>query len=359
MTLLRGGEEAFPAMLAAISAATRSVCLETYILVADRTGWRFAEALIERARAGVSVRLIYDGIGGMSLPREYIDTLEQGGVEVIEYHPIRPWRPRFNLNLRDHRKILVVDDQVAFTGGLNISDDYAAESDGGRGWYDLHCQLSGQVVHDLARLFRRVWIREGGRPYPPSRLPSSIERVPVLARIIDNRHLRQRGKIRRAYIRAIKRAHSSIEIMNAYFLPDPGICRALRRAARRGVSVRIIVPQVSDIRVVGWAGEYLYGSLLAHGIEILGWPDRMMHAKSAVVDATWSTVGSYNLDHRSLVYNLEVVIETVDPGIGALMHAEFEAGARCCARLDLQAWQNRPIWRKCLAWLFYQLRRWL
>ena len=167
ITLLRGGEEAYPAMLDAISKAERTVFLETYILASDAIGQRFAEALRERARHGVTVRLIYDAVGGFGLRREFIARLERDGVRVLAYHPIAPWKARFGVTRRDHRKILVVDDAVGFTGGINISDDYIPPGHGGAGWFDVHCRVCGPIVAELSRLFRRVWINEGGALYPP------------------------------------------------------------------------------------------------------------------------------------------------------------------------------------------------
>jgi cardiolipin synthase A/B len=353
---LRGGSEAYPAMLDAIARARDSVCLETYILNDDAVGERFAHALCERARAGVTVRLIYDAIGCIALPRSFLRPLAGAGVALLEYHPIAPWRERFMLSRRDHRKILVVDDRVAFTGGLNIGCEYIPESEGGEGWHDMHCRIVGPVVQDFARLFRRVWIREGGRPYPVPRPGAQPLPGGSLARVLDNSKMRRRWSIRRAYLRAINRAVRSITVMNAYFLPDHGICAALRRAVRRGVRVRIIVPDVSDVPVVAYASRYLSAKLVRDGVEILCWPERMMHAKTAVVDSVWATIGSYNLDTRSLHYNLEVGIEVVDPAFGAEMDAQFEADARRCLPMSIDAWERRPRLDRFLSWMFYQLR---
>ena len=313
LTLLRAGGETFPAMLAAIAAARRSIILETYILENDRTGARFAAALRERARAGVTVRLMYDGVGGFGVDDAYVAALRSDGVQVLVYHPVAPWRRRFHLTRRDHRKILVVDDVVGFAGGLNIGDDYAALVDGGRGWHDMHCQVRGPVVIDLARLFRRVWINEGGPPYPiPSGRSGRGDGAPrqppapgmALARIVDNRKYRKRRAIRRAYLRAINRAERTIHLENAYFLPDLGLAAALTRAVKRGVAVRVIVPGDSDVTAVHYASLWAHRTLVKHGIQILHWLGSMMHAKTAVIDGAWSTVGSYNLDNVSLLYNL-------------------------------------------------------
>ena len=373
--ILRGAAEVYAAMLQAIAEAEYSVCLETYILACDRTGERFAAALGERARRGVAVRLIYDAVGSRGMRSEYLEALERDGVEIIEYHPLEPWKKHFGVFRRDHRKVLVVDDRVAFAGGFNITDAHLPVEEGGEGWYDIHCRVRGPIVHDLARLFRRVWVREGGRPYPVARPQGSAvgERAgrtsysnlvqpecgSSLARVVDNRKVRQRWKIHRAYLHAIKRARDSIHIMNAYFLPDRGIRRALRRARNRGVEVRVIVPERSDILVVGYAGRHMYRSLLEHGIEIVMWPDTMMHAKAAIIDSVWASVGSYNLDSLSLTRNLEVMIEVIDPALASEADRRFIQDAEACIPLTVESLEQRPMVDKMLSWFFYQFRRWM
>ncbi|GAB4560384.1 MAG: phospholipase D-like domain-containing protein [Haliangiales bacterium] len=366
--VLRGGEEAYPAMLAAIAAATESVCLETYILYADAVGERFADALCERAAAGVATRLIYDAVGSFGIPEGFLARLREAGVEVLEYHPVLPWKARFRLIRRDHRKILVVDDEVAFTGGINLSDDYLPVEEGGNGWHDVHCRVRGPAVLDLARLFHRVWVREGGKMYkaPPrsgsrrGRLHPSARPVGTcLVRVLDNRLHRKRWLIRYAYLHAINRARRSISLMNAYFLPDRGVCKALTRAVARGVRVRVIVPEVSDVPAIVYAGRYLYRQLIQDGVEILCWPEVMMHAKIAVIDDHWFTIGSYNFDNLSLRYNLEVALEGVDTKIGAEMAGHFERDAAECRSMTITDIERRSFFDKLASWIFYQLRRWL
>ncbi len=362
VALLRAGGEAFPAMLAAIAAARRTIVLETYILEDDRTGQRFADALCERAAAGVEVRLMYDAIGGFGLAASYLARLRAAGVLVVEWNPIAPWRARFAWSHRDHRKILVVDDEVGFTGGVNISDDYAAVADGGKGWHDLHCELRGPVVRDLARLFRATWIRAGGRPYPPPPAADAADapRAGTTAvRVVDNRKRSRRGAIRRAYVRAIDRAQVAVHLANAYFLPDRGLRRALVRAARRGVDVAVIVPGRSDVRTVAYAQLFVANQLAKAGVRILRWDGPMMHAKSAVVDGVWSAVGSYNLDARSWLYNLEVIVEVIDRDVGAAMDALWFADSLHTTPFAPGDYARLPWWRRALAWTAFRLRRWL
>jgi cardiolipin synthase len=361
ITQLVDGGETFPAMLRAIAGAKRSVCLETYILVEDRTGMRFAATLLERASAGVKVRLMYDAFGGFGVSDEFVDALTSGGVEVVQFHPIAPWRRRFSLSRRNHRKILVVDDEIGFTGGLNISDDYAAAEDGGKGWRDTHCELRGPIVADLARSFRRTWLYAGGAPYAAPPPAETIARTAgtSLARLLENTQRRRRRRIRRAYIAAINAAAHRVLIENAYFLPDRAVRSALRRAVGRGVDVQVIVPGSSDVRLIELAGLMLFRRLARAGVTILRWRGVMLHAKTAVIDAIWSTIGSYNLDNISLVYNLEDTVEVLDPEHGAAMVRQFETDLANTDRFDEHSWTALPWWKKAAAWLAYQVRRWL
>jgi cardiolipin synthase len=361
VTQLVSGGETFPAMLRAIAGAQKSVCLETYILEQDTTGQRFAAALIERAKAGVTCRLLYDAVGGFGVGSSFLAALTDAGVQVVQFHPIAPWRRRWNLARRDHRKILVVDDEIGFTGGLNISDDYAAVEDGGRGWRDTHCEMRGPIVADLARSFRRTWLYSGGTPY---RAPPPAERVPrtagtSLARLLDNTHRRRRRRIRRAYLAAINGATREILIQNAYFIPDRGVRAALRRAVHRGVDVRVICPGRSDVRIIELASLLVFRRLARAGVKILRWRGVMLHAKTAVVDALWSTIGSYNLDYISLLYNLEDTVEVLDPELGDVMTRQFAIDAANADPFDESTWVALPWWKKAGAWLAFQIRRWL
>jgi len=366
VTVLRDGGATYSAMLAALAAAERTICFETYILAADVTGDRFKAVLSERAQAGVSVRIIYDAVGSFGLPQSWVDELRAAGCEVIDFNPIAPWRRRFRLSHRDHRKIIVVDDRVGFTGGLNIANDYAAVADGGVGWHDMHCQVTGPIVLDLARMFRRTWLRCGGTPY---RSPPAASSEPTVSadgevgapgafvRLLDNTLRRQRTTVRRAYLQVIKSAKRFVLIENAYFLPDRGLRRALAKAVARGVDVRVLVPGNSDVRLIEWAGLYVFRRMARRGIKILRWRGVMMHAKTATVDALWSTIGSYNFDAQSRFNNLEVTIEILDRATGQALVENFERDLANADPFDERSWMSLPWWRKALAWVGYRLRR--
>ena len=360
VTVLRDGGETYPAMLAALAAAERSICFETYILAADLTGDRFKAALIERARAGVAVRIIYDAVGSFGLPESWVDELRSAGCQVIDFNPISPWRRRFRLSHRDHRKIIVVDDRVGFTGGLNIANDYASVEDGGVGWHDVHCRVTGPIVLDLARMFRRNWLRCGGPPYPAP--PAAGHAQPhghVFLRLLDNTQRRQRTIVRRAYLHVIKHARERVLIQNAYFLPDRGLRRALTKAAARGVNVQVMIPGNSDVKLAQWAALYVLRRLARRGVRIFLWSGVMMHAKTATVDALWSTIGSYNFDAQSRFNNLEVTVEILDPATGQTLVANFERDIANAEPFDERAWLRLAWWHKALAWISYRLRRFL
>ena len=358
VTVLRDGGATYPAMLEAIQAARESICLETYILASDTTGDRFKIALVERARAGVKVRVIYDAVGSFGISDAWVDDMRTAGIEVIDFNPIAPWRRRFNLSHRDHRKLLIVDNEIGFTGGLNIANDYASVEEGGVGWHDMHCRMRGAIVYDMARLFRRNWIRSGGESYPPIPRPKDAGGPGAsFARLLENTRRRNKATFRRAYVHVIRAAKHIVRVENAYFLPDRGIRRALISAAARGVDVQIIVPGRSDVRIIEWASLFVLRNLARRGIKIWRWRGTMMHAKTATVDAVWSTIGSYNFDAQSRFNNLEVTVEILDAATADALVKTFELDTAHADPFDEHVWLQLPWWRKALAWIGYRLRR--
>ena len=361
LEILRDGDQTFPAQLAAIAAARRSVCLEIYIFEDDVIGRQFIDAMCERANAGVAVRFLYDGVGSFSLPDSALEEMSRAGVQLVEFHPVAPWRSRFNWRLRDHRKILVVDDEIAFVGGLNIGKEYASKEQGGGGWHDMHCSLRGPIVSDLSRTFRRNWIANDGRDYPAAPRAESVAPTAgqSFARMIDNTLRRRRRPIRQAYMKVIAAAQRQVLIKNAYFLPDRALRRAIRRAVGRGVEVAVVVPGRSDVRMVEWAGHYIHRAMARAGVRILRWPNVMMHAKTAVIDGVWSTIGSYNLDARSLRYNLEITVEVLDEQVGGELVRQFKGDELICEPYDDASWKAMPWWQRARAWIAFRFRRWL
>jgi len=363
VTPMRAGGAAFPSMLFEIRAARRSIEFEIYILRADRIGEEFRDALVERARAGVAVRLLYDAVGSLGLADSFLEPLRAAGGKVAIFHPVAPWRRRvgssgkWSLNQRDHKKILVVDERVGFTGGLNLGLEYVAKEDGGAGWLDWHVRVEGPAVHELAQSFQRTWTKTTGEILPEPLLPGpALGRNVLGTQVVDNTALRSRWRMHRAYLHAIAAAQHDISILNAYFIPGLSLRRAFRKAAARGVSVRVIVPSDSDVKAVRHASRYLYRRLIKAGIRIFEWPESMMHAKAGIIDGVWSTIGSYNLDHRSLVHNLEVALVCIDVPLAAILQAEFERELAQCQEVTLAQLDALTHWERFKDWFWYQLR---
>jgi len=355
--LLRDGREAYPAMLEAVSRAETSVHLETYILRGDATGWRFAEAMAERARAGLDVRVIFDSVGSFELSGEFIQFLRNNGVRFLEYHPVAPWRSRWSWTKRDHRKLLIVDSKVGFAGGMNISGDHAPAEDGGGGWRDIDVRVEGPAAREMERIFRSVWHRETGRWFH-SEAATPFRPGSSLIDVAANREFRDRQRIRRALIHAIERSRQRITAAIAYFIPDRGIRKALYDAAKRGVEVSILVPETSDIPAVDLAGRRLYAKHLSRGLRLFAWPGPVLHAKAMAVDRTWSSVGSYNITHRSLMHNLELNMHILDRAFAAELDDALGTDIGRSREILLSEWRGRPASEKLLEQLFFLLRYW-
>lgn len=345
LSLLSTGGDVYRAMWRAIEEAQETVHLEVYILRSDRTGKEFARRLEAKARAGVRVRVIFDAVGSMGIDAVFLNRLRNAGVQFLEYHPVAPWRPRWAWNRRDHRKSLIIDSRVAFTGGVNICDDHAPLEDLGRDWRDVHVRVEGPAALELDRVFRQLWYKETKRWFPldVGLTPlSGGSKVWVAA----NEEFLHRYRIRAAYLAALRAAREEVIIANAYFVPDFRTTRALASAARRGVDVRVLVQGESDIRSVWYAGRYKYDYLLRHGVRLYEWRGPVLHAKTAVVDRGWSTVGSYNMDHRSLLMNLEVNLNVLDAGFGRKLSDALRADIAQSPEITLDAWRKRPYFEQ-------------
>ncbi|MCO4764429.1 MAG: cardiolipin synthase ClsB, partial [Myxococcales bacterium] len=311
VTLLHDPEVCLPAMLNAICKAQHEVLLEMYWFASDRTGWEFAEALCDRARAGVRVRVIYDAAGSIMADDEMFHRMRREGCQVAEYNPIAPWRARFQLGLlnnRDHRKMVVVDGHTALAGGVNLGDEWASTEAGGEGWRDDVIQIEGPAALALREVFTHTWRDLTGVSLPPhgGEVPTTDPSAGSAVRALANHFRDERKAIRQAYLDRIGRATRYLYLTNSYFVPDRKVRRALADAAKRGVDVRVLLPAASDVPAVDFASRYLWGGLMAGGIKLYRFHGPVLHAKSAVSDDLWTTVGSFNLDYRSWRTNLEL-----------------------------------------------------
>jgi len=345
-------------MLQAIVGAKREVLLEMYWFQGDRAGAMFRDALTERARQGVDVRVTYDALGSIGVPSSMWQPLLEAGGQVYEFGPISPLRQRFlkRLNFRDHRKILVVDGDVGFTGGLNIGDPWLPVEEGGSNWRDDAIEVRGPAAHDLRTLFYETW-RRSGRPVPidvGKLSKKKLERVLLLT----NRRRHKRG-IRQTYLRAIRRAKSRVDITNPYFLPGPFFLAALTRAQARGVEVRILIPGQNDVWVVSMAMASVIGRLLESNARVFAYQGRVLHSKTAVFDESLAMVGTYNLDARSRRYNRECNIAVADREVARALRASFERDLGESVELSLSSWKQRPLAHRFFAWFAYPLRQFL
>jgi cardiolipin synthase len=356
VTLLKDGAQAYPRMLEAIEAARRSIFLEMYIFADDVAGHRFAKALAARAQAGVDVRVLYDAAGSKDTPREFFGWMRQQGVRVLEFNPLPRFLQGFRFRRRNHRKLLAVDDRIAFVGGMNVAREYAAPAEGGLGWRDTQIEIHGPVVADLGRMALEIWAQQRGtatgRLPPPE--PPAEGSIPVLA--LSSHRFLDRWEIGRHYRHAIRHARKRIWIANPYFMPSIGFRRDLRRAAARGVDVRLLAPEHSDVPPALFATQYLFARLLRWGLRLFLWPGPMMHAKTAVIDGAWTTIGSYNIDHLSLMHNYELTAILADPAFGREVEAMFEDDFGKSREVRPEDWKRRGWGRRAMENLFYSLR---
>jgi cardiolipin synthase len=359
--ILKNGSEAFPVMFEAIEKATETINLEFYKIVGDKTGWEFAQLLVRKQEEGCAVRIIYDSIGCIDTEERYFEYLRTGGVRLLEFHPVFPFSGKhWGWWQRDHRKILIVDGKIGFLGGINLTDEYAGTESGGSGWRDTDIMIEGPAVKELQKLFLSTWNQEtgellGGEGF----FPHLKSKGNVALTIIGSKERKNRRAIRRAYIQAIKNAEKNIYIANAYFVPDMGIIRALKNARKRGVEVILVLPRKSDVVPVKYASNSLYSRFLRWGVKIYEWQGTVLHAKTAVVDGLWSTIGSFNIDRRSITHNLEVNVAILDMGVGEKMQEMFFEDLKNCKEVLLEDWKKRPLKQKILEKLFYLIRYWL
>lgn len=325
---LRDGAEAFPAMLAAIEQAKHEVLLEMYWITADRIGERFRHALVAAAGRGVRVCVLYDSFGSLTLPSSFWTPLQVCGGRAIEFNPISPISSRFRITgitFRDHRKLLVVDGHIGFTGGINLALQWASPEDGGDNWRDDAIEVRGPATQELRALFFRTWSKTGG--LSPGDAHASFIKNPRPKRvwvIADRFNVHPDRSIRRAYIWAIRRARRSVDIASAYFLPGPLLFRAIRQACKRGVRVRILIPEQSDVWIVAQTTNSMIRRMLARGVQVYAYRPRVLHTKTAIIDDRLVTIGSHNLDAISRNFSLECNLAVDDPTFAKTVRASFE-----------------------------------
>ncbi|MBD8077834.1 phosphatidylserine/phosphatidylglycerophosphate/cardiolipin synthase family protein [Cellulosimicrobium arenosum] len=335
-TLYTYGEDLYRDMLAAIQGAEQCILLETYIWKSDEVGNQFKDALVAASERGVQVFVIYDGFANLVVPRTFFDLPEP--IQVIRYPVFRPGILMLNVRKsgRDHRKILVVDDEIGFVGGYNIATLYATQ------WRDTHVRLEGPSTWELRNAFVDFWNNNRAPDQPLLQDPGSVHWEPRL-RAARNAPAHLVFPIRGMYLDAIDRASSHIYITQAYFIPDREILAALLMAAARGVDVRVLVPERSNHVLADWLARGLYTALLRGGVRIHLYQNAMVHAKTATIDGRWTTIGTANIDRLSLTGNYEVNLEITDDTVAQQMQDVYDVDLSNSRELTLEEWSGRSV----------------
>jgi cardiolipin synthase len=367
ITLLQNGEAYFPAIEAALDRAVYEIYLESYIFANDNTGRRIAEALRRAAFRGVKTHVLIDGFGSKSLPKTMVDYLVTAGVMVLKFRPkISPWTLRRQRLRRLHRKIVVVDQEIAFVGGINIIDDMDMPGQT-LPRYDYAVSVEGPMVKQIHDSTRRVWSRVAWTRLRPSwgrdnyrQAPSTEPRGRMRSAFLVRDNIRHRRDIEDAYLQAIEQAQFEIILANAYFLPGLNFRHALLDAAGRGVRVILLLQGRVEYRLLHYASHALYGSFLDAGMEIYEYHKSLMHAKVAVIDEHWATVGSSNLDPFSLLLSLEANVVVDDENFAKKLKHSLEQAIKMGARRIFEnSWRTQPIRLRLASWLSYGLVRFM
>jgi cardiolipin synthase len=371
-TLLFDGPQTIAEMLKAINGARNSINFETYIFDQDQLGDKFADALIERHQQGVVVNIIYDSVGTLGTPAEFFERMRKAGINLVEFNPVNPAKSsgdNWKLNNRDHRKILIVDGKIAFTGGINISATYAKSSlfrsaskptDKSQvGWRDTHIKIEGPAVQAFQWLYVRQWAAQAKEELPQADyFPKPVIAGDRVVRVLGS-DPGGKFEIYKAYALAMQEARQTIHLTSAYFVPDRQTVDALSAAARRGVDVKIVVPGVSDVGLVVYAGHAYYDELLQAGVKIYQLKLAVLHAKTAVIDGKWSTVGSSNIDTRSFLHNSEINVIVMGDSFGVEMERAFQEDLKDSNPVNLETWRHRPWSNRMKEWAARIMGYWL
>jgi cardiolipin synthase len=358
--LLVDGPATYAAMFKAIGNARYNINMETFIFDADETGQKLADLLIRKCREGVRVNIIYDSVGSLNTPASFFQGLRDNGINVVEFNPVNPLKTHGKLpvTMRDHRKILVVDGMIAITGGVNISGVYSSRFSGAEReneslipWRDTDVQIEGPAVAEFQKIFLRAWIWQRGT------LLTGSNYFPVLkamgddfVQVVSSRP----GELGRTtfimYVSAVISAERTIHLTASYFVPDSQMVDALVDAARRGVDVKIILPKTSDSTLALYAGHYYYDELLESGVKLYERRDTVLHAKTAVIDGVWSTVGSTNLDFWSFSENFEVNAVILGGAFADEMEKMFVDDLAESDQITEEKWDDRPLFSRVREW---------
>lgn len=343
LTILNNGSETFPAIIKALKNAKSFIHVEYYIIMHDSVGKEFADVLCEKAREGVKVRLIYDAVGSWGLNRLYIRKLKKAGVQTCCFMPVAfPWFTS-KINYRNHRKIIVIDGETAFTGGLNMAERYLYGSKKLGFWRDVHVKIRGEAVASLQTIFALDWYFESKEILSDNKLyyPKSAVQKDTLVQIVASGPDSDWSSIMQGYFSAITKAKDHIYISTPYFLPNGALMTALKVAALGGTDVRLMIPHRSDSRMMYWASRSYVGELLDAGIKVYLY-DGFNHSKILMIDGTFSSIGTANMDIRSFENNFEVTAMIYDREKTMELEKDFLYDLEGSKRITREYWENRP-----------------
>lgn len=350
--LLHNGRMIFPAMLEAIRGAKESINFEAFLFHSGEVATQFCDALTERARAGVRVRVLLDGIGSaLALEQSDVDRLKEAGCSFAYYHPVASWRID-RVNRRTHRRVLVVDGRVGFTGGVGFSDEWLGDADAPGHWREVHARLEGPIVGRLQAAFQVHWFNEVGETLSGSgEFPDLSPAGNVRAQVVASRSFSV-APLSLVQAVAFSAARKSIDITNAYCAPSSSQTRSLVAAVKRGVDVRLLLPgKHNDQPATKAAGRTAYGELLKGGVKIYEYQPTMIHSKTMVIDGIFSVLGSSNFDARSAQINEELDITVYDEAFGREMQAVFERDLLRSKPYTLEDFKKRSLWDRFTEWL--------
>ena len=347
--VLVNGDQIFPAMLAAIRGAERTITFETYIYWSESIGQEFADALSERARAGIKVHVLLDWIGSVKMEQRYLDEMKHAGVSIERYHEPH-WSHLARLNNRTHRKVLVIDGRVGFTGGVGIADQWRGDAQDPTQWRDTHFRVEGPVVAQMQAVFLDNWIKAQGEVlHDELYFPHLEPRGEMVAQMFSSSPSGGSESMQLMYMMAITSARSTIHLSSSYFVPDRLTTAALVTAAKRGVEIRIILPgEHIDTEIVRKASRAGWGDLLQAGVKIAEFAPTMYHCKVLVVDSLLVSVGSTNFDNRSFRINDEANLNVLDAGFAKQQVAIFETDWTLARPVTYEQWLHRPWQDKLL-----------
>jgi len=369
VTLLADGQAAYAAMFKAIQNAKDHINLETFIIEDDEVGRRFTDLLLQKQAEGVQVNLIYDSVGSFSTPASFFQRLRDGGIQVVEFNPVNPFKAHGHWLLAhpDHRKILIIDGKVAIAGGINISSVYSSRLSGRRQvkgaplpWRDTDVQIEGPAVAEFQKLFLDTWQKQKGPKLSERNyFPDLKEEGNALVRVVGSTPGQDNRITFIVYVSAITFAEHSVHLTNAYFIPDDQILDAFTDAAMRGVDVKIILPSTSDSSLALYAARYNYSELLKSGVKIFERRNALLHAKTAVIDGVWSTVGSTNMDYWSFLSDDEVNAVILSREFAIEMEKMFAKDLAESDQIKWEEWKERPLFPRLREWFAHLFSHWM